>query len=342
MYAPSHSKCASPSNLPPPTKKKTGIGFIQDKLGIFRASKAPRYRHRSALHCRGSPPPPLPQHSVRSLERTQGIDFFQDDEFCEIDDDDIRPIDAEYDADDERLQRGPRKASSVFSLRLPKLRRNSTGRGQHDTSRDVKGDEIGFPGALPFSGETSSRRLSVTGEALGDLSTRSGSVRIAIQRPGSPSCGSKAANMDGISLDNTEQDVTSIHLKHGYENNVLHTSTGKPIFQPPPHDDEACDAKEKDSDAEQSFSDDWSMVDIGFGLKENDNLESCDERANKRRKVETTPTSTSYAAPSPHPRVHPLCAAKYGGFFDTPHAFAAVAPPQVPEDWVYDPESYNL
>ncbi|RYP25080.1 hypothetical protein DL767_008475 [Monosporascus sp. MG133] len=339
MYAPSHSNCASPSSLPPPTKKKTGIGFIQQKLNIFRAPKAPRYWQRSALHCRGSPPPPLPQDSVRSLERTQSVDLFQEDGFCEIDDDAIYPIDDEYDADDERLQRGPPKASSRLSLRLPKLHRNSTGRVQHETSRGPEDDEMGFPSALPLSGETSSPRLSVTGDAPGDLSTQSGSVRIAIQRPGSPSYGSRAATMDGISLGNTEQDVTSTHLKRGYENNVLHTSTGKPIFQPPPHDDEACNAGEKDSDVGQSFSDDWSMVDIGFDLEENDNLESCDERANKRRKVETTPTSTGYTAPSPHPRVHPLCAAKYGGFFDTSHAFAAVAPSQGPEDWVYDPES---
>ncbi|RYP91615.1 hypothetical protein DL770_002241 [Monosporascus sp. CRB-9-2] len=339
MYAPSHSNCASPSNLPLPTKKKTGIGFIQQKLDTFRAPKASRYWQRSALHCRGSPPPPPPQHSVRSLERTQNVDFFQDDGFCKIDDADISPIDGEYDADDERLQRGSPRASSRFSLRLPKLRRNSTGRAQHETSRDLGGDEMGFPGVLPSSGETPSPGLSVAGEALDDLSTRSGNVRIATQRPGSPSYGSRAASMDGISLGNTEQDVTSTHLNHGYENNVLHTSTGKPIFQPLPHDDEACDAREKDSDVEQSFSDDWSMVDIGFDFEEKDNLESCDEHANKRQKVETTPTSTSYTAPSPHPRVHPLCAAKYGGFFDTSHAFAAVAPSQDAEDWVYDPES---
>ncbi|RYP56112.1 hypothetical protein DL771_012118 [Monosporascus sp. 5C6A] len=339
MYAQSRSNCASPSSLPPPTKEKTGIGFIQEKLGIFRAPKAPRYRQRSALHCHRSPSPPLPHHSVRSLERTQSADFFQDDGFCEIGGDDIHPIDDQYYAGDERLQRGPPKASSRFSLRLPKLRRNSTGRVQHETRREFGDDEIGFSGALPPSGETPSPRFSVTGEGLGDLSTRSGSVRIAIQRPGSPSHGRRAATMDGTSLGNTEKDVTSTHLKHGYENNVLHTSTGKPIFQPPPHDDEACDATEKDSDVERSFSDDWSIVDIGFELEENDNLESCDEPANKWRKVETTPTSTSYTGPSLQPRVHPLCAAKYGGFFDTSHALAAVAPSQNPEDWVYDPES---
>ncbi|RYP54898.1 hypothetical protein DL768_000462 [Monosporascus sp. mg162] len=339
MNAPSHSNCASPSSLPPLTKKKTGIRFIQERLDIFRAPKAPGYRQRPALYCRGSPPPPLPQHSARSLERTQSVDFFQDDGFCEIeiDDDDIYPIDDEYDADDERLRRGPPGASSRFSLRLPKLRRSSTGRVQHETSRDLGGDEMSSHSALPFSGETSSLGLSFTGEALGDLSTRTGSVRIAIQRPVSPTYGSGAATMDGIRLGNTEQDVTSTRLKYGYENNVPPTSAGKPIFQPPPHDGEACGAREKDSDVEQNFSDDWSMVDIGFDFEEKDNLKSCDERANKRRKVETTPTS--YTASYPHPRVHPLCAAKYGDFFDTSHAFAAVAPSQEPEDWVYEPES---
>ncbi|RYO74698.1 hypothetical protein DL764_010755 [Monosporascus ibericus] len=339
MYASSHSNCASPSTPLPPPKKKTGIGFIQDKLDIFRVPKAPRYRQRLAIPCCGSSPPLLPQHSARTLERTQSVDLFQDDGFCEIDNDDIYPIDDEYDADDERLQRGPPKVSSPFSLRFPKLRRNSTGRVQHETSGDLGDDGIGFPGALPFSGETSSPSLSVTGEALDDLSTQTGNVRIAIQRPGSPSYGSRAATMDRISLGNTEQDVASTRLKRGYEKTVLHASTKKPIFQPPPHNRETYDAREKDSDVEQSFSDDWSMVDIGFDLEENDNLESCDERANKRRKVESTPTSTSYTAPSPHPRVHPLCAAKYGGFFDTSHAFAAVAPSQDPEGWVYGSES---
>ncbi|RYP21816.1 hypothetical protein DL765_002041 [Monosporascus sp. GIB2] len=330
MDAPSHSDFASPSNLPPPTKKKTGIGFIQDKLDIFRAPKAPRYRQRSALHYRGSPPLPLSHHSVRSLERTQSIDFFQDDGVCEIDDDDIYPTDDEYNADDERLQPGPPKAFSRFSLRLRKLRRNATGRLQHETSRDLGGDEMGFPGALRFSRETSSPRASVTGEALDGLSTRSGGVRIAIQRPGSPSYNSRAATNDGTSLDYTEQNALSTHLAHELESNVLHISSKRPIFQPLPHDNEACDTRGKDSDVEESFSDDWSMVDIGFDHEENDDLKSCHEHANKRRKVEPTLTSTSCTTPSPHPRVHPLCAAKYGGFFDTPHAFAVAAPSQDP------------
>ncbi|RYO78687.1 hypothetical protein DL766_009902 [Monosporascus sp. MC13-8B] len=340
MYALPHSNSAFPSNRPQPPRKKTGIGFIKDKLDIFRAPKAPRYRQRSALHCGGSPPPPLPQHSVRSLERTQRIDFFQDDEVCEIDDDNIYPTDDEYDADDERLQPGLPKAFSRFSLRLRKLRRNATGRVQHESSRALGGDEMGFPGALPFSRETSSPRVSVTGEALDDLSTRSGSIRIAIQRLGSPSYDSRAAPNYGTSLDHAEQSVLSTHLAREFQGNVLHSSSKRPIFQPLPHD-EACGAREKDSDIEESFNDDWSMVDIGFDHEGKDNLESCHEHPNKRRKVETTPTSTSSTAPSPHPRVHPLCAAKYGGFFDTPHAFA-VATPQDPEDWVYDPESYNL
>ncbi|KAK7757784.1 hypothetical protein SLS62_000162 [Diatrype stigma] len=74
----------------------------------------------------------------------------------------------------------------------------------------------------------------------------------------------------------------------------------KTIFQPPPYDNETDDNESEDG------SDDWTVIDMEVdGNPGEKSVSRCQKSE-----------SASGHGESRHPRIHPLCAAKYGHFFE--------------------------
>ena len=113
---------------------------------------------------------------------------------------------------------------------------------------------------------------------------------------------------DGIRLAKTSQDTLHSDPAPADENQVLCFGRKRPIFQPPPLEEEFTDEEE-----EQSDSDGWSIIDEESDYS--DPSASGEMLTHDHQKAKCVLDHAGNELDSSCPRIHPLFAAKYGSFF---------------------------
>lgn len=86
-----------------PLKKRRAFGFIGSALNVFKALREPDNHELPALQCCGSPPRTLSEHCSPNLDRILNVGVPEDGGFSEICDDEICPIDHEYESNDDEV-----------------------------------------------------------------------------------------------------------------------------------------------------------------------------------------------------------------------------------------------
>lgn len=109
-------------------------------------------------------------------------------------------------------------------------------------------------------------------------------------------------------LQNVLKDTPRSHPAPIGENQVLCVGHKRPLFQPPPPDNKTFEDEE-----DEGGSDDWSIID---GDSDSDDASPVsEEHVRECQKSKAAPTYIAGKLHDSHPRVHPLCTAKYGDFF---------------------------
>lgn len=117
--------------------------------------------------------------------------------------------------------------------------------------------------------------------------------------------------VEGIGRENTEKDTPKDHSTPKGKNQASLITAKRPIFQPPPPDDEI------DSDeGDESDSDEWSIIDMNHEDELSKDTDCSDKPRRELQKAEGIPDYGTDETQSPHPRIHPLFAFKYGEFFE--------------------------
>lgn len=117
--------------------------------------------------------------------------------------------------------------------------------------------------------------------------------------------------LDGIRSGNASRPTPHDHATTTDEIQVLCADRKRPLFQPPPLDGEF--SNDEDDEDDQGDSDGWTA--IGIDSDDDDLVFSWEKPVPTCRKTKTDPDHATSELHNSPPRIHPLCAAKYGDFF---------------------------
>lgn len=131
------------------------------------------------------------------------------------------------------------------------------------------------------------------------------SAKRAVTESIRPLQGGEGTTDDRIKAENAEKHTIFNQQIPRNDNQASPITPKRPFFQPPPHDDES-----SDDEVEQDEGDDWTIIDMELSD------ESDDEAVARCQTPELTLESTRVEIQSCRPQLHPLCAAKYGYFFE--------------------------
>lgn len=132
-------------------------------------------------------------------------------------------------------------------------------------------------------------------------------AKMAVTESIRPLQGTTGTTDDDVKVEHAETDILINQQTPRNGNHASPVTPKKLIFLPPNHDDEISD---EDDDVEQDGSDDWAIIDMELSDG------SDDELVVRCQTPELTLESAREEIQSCRPQLHPLCAAKYGYFFE--------------------------
>lgn len=139
-------------------------------------------------------------------------------------------------------------------------------------------------------------------------------ARVASYGPGSVAKEARQVTGSGVRPQDVFHDTLCSHPTAVDKNQVLCVGHKRPLFQPPPLDSKTFDDEDALEDEEfREESDSWSIVDVESDI--DDVGLGFEELVRVCRGSKTVRCSTADKLHGSYPRIHPLCAAKYGDFF---------------------------